>query len=155
MIRQLLYTSKEYKRLSFNDIGNLLVRARSWNYEHGITGLLLHAPDGHFVQLIEGKPENIDELFSRIKSDDRHGDIEVVIDQGVEARAFQDWEMGFADLLCADQMAVENYINDILGNCVDRTSLQLIPVFKMALLHDSHANTSLVPSITSSIAQKA
>lgn len=110
---------------------------------NNITGLLLHAPNGNFVQLIEGDAEDVENVLSRITSDKRHHNISVFIDQVIEHRAFPDWEMGFADLLCSDQTKVEQYIREALRRAPGELALQLIPVFLMLSLHDAHADSSL------------
>ncbi len=145
MTRQVLYTSRETGHLSFNEIGDLLERSRRWNHEHEITGLLLHAPNGNFVQMLEGEDKDIEAVLLRITADDRHEQVKILIDQTVDRRVFPDWEMGFANLLCADQSEVESYIREVLSSTSEELELQLIPVFLMASIHDANADTSLVP----------
>ncbi len=97
-MRQLLYTSQATRRFSEADLIDLLDRARAWNVAHGITGILLSAPNGTFVQILEGAPQAVDQTLARIKADPRHEAIQVLIDHRIPERLFADWSMGFSAL---------------------------------------------------------
>lgn len=62
-----------------------------------ITGLLLYG-GGHFMQLLEGEREVIEDLFERICSDPRHHDVHRLLTFPVENRLFDDWSMSLLNL---------------------------------------------------------
>ena len=61
----LIYSSFATVRLSQRDLLELLRNARTKNEEHGLTGMLLYR-DGIYLQFLEGRHCDIDELLSRI-----------------------------------------------------------------------------------------
>ena len=142
-MRQLLYTSTEAECLSFSDIHQLLLEARRWNAKNGVTGLLLHAPNGRFIQLIEGDADKIDEVFARICSDQRHDDVNILIDEDVEDRLFPGWEMGFSDVLFGDKNSVEEHLSVLFKDFESVTRQRLASIFAMAAVYDTNADTSL------------
>jgi hypothetical protein len=58
----------------------------------GITGLLIFNGT-HFLQIIEGAPDAIDELVERLRRDPRHSALEVRDERAIEQRSFPDWSM--------------------------------------------------------------
>lgn len=63
----------------------------------GITGLLL-VTDGHFLQVLEGESEAINDLFQRISRDPRHGEVRLIQYDSVAERRFDSWSMRLVDL---------------------------------------------------------
>ncbi len=53
--------------------------------------------EGRFVQVIEGYPDELDDLFERLLRDPRHKDVRVILDTTVDSRLFSNWAMGCAD----------------------------------------------------------
>ena len=142
-MRQLLYTSTEAECLSFSDIHQLLLEARRWNAKNGITGLLLHAPNGRFIQLIEGDADMIEAVFARICSDQRHSDVNILLDEDVDDRLFPGWEMGFSDFLFGDKNSVEDHMSVLFKDFESVTRQRLASIFAMAAVYDTNADTSL------------
>lgn len=95
MIEQLIYTSRAAKEMSQKDVDAVLDVARRSNQELGITGFLLY--DGeHFVQLLEGDREHVEQVFDKISGDTRHSGIQALICQQAESRTFSNWSMAYA-----------------------------------------------------------
>lgn len=67
------------------------------NASWGVTGCLAH-PDGHFVQVIEGPASQVEILFSRLRHDPRHMDIEILGQWNPQSRLFATWAMARPDL---------------------------------------------------------
>ena len=89
--------SSATKFLSEEDISSLLQKARRYNLEHDITGILLYI-DGDFLQILEGNKNDIYNLFMKIQTDPKHKGI-IVVHEGKKAiRQFKDWTMGFHSL---------------------------------------------------------
>ena len=92
-VYQLLYHSRATAQLGEAELPELLERARHYNAEHHITGLLLHS-NGYFVQVLEGEETAVRDLFAKIQQDPRHQEVEMVR-QGPGPRRFAEWSMGF------------------------------------------------------------
>ena len=58
----------------------------------GITGLLIFNGT-HFLQILEGIPQAIDDLVEKLRRDARHSGLEVRDERFVEKRSFPDWSM--------------------------------------------------------------
>ena len=66
------------------------------NIRDRITGALA-LPDGKFVQVIEGRKRNLDALMGRIRADDRHTNLVVLVDWSISDRLFAGWAMARPD----------------------------------------------------------
>lgn len=90
----IVYVSIASKKMSEDDLLSLLEKARKHNRLNAVTGLLLYR-DGLFIQALEGWENIIDDLFERIKQDDRHYNVFQVYKRPIAQRRFAKWEMGF------------------------------------------------------------
>ncbi|MEP5937824.1 MAG: BLUF domain-containing protein [Erythrobacter sp.] len=90
-MKQLIYHSRPF---GFDNamLAGILLQARRNNKRDDITGALICRHD-LYIQLIEGPETQIDELYARIASDDRHCDIRLVHTGEVDERIFPDWAM--------------------------------------------------------------
>ena len=71
---------------------NILVTSRSKNPQIGVTGNLIYHSD-LFLQLLEGPPGAVDNLYKTILSDTRHADIVKLRDSPCDMRLFASWAM--------------------------------------------------------------
>jgi hypothetical protein len=104
----LTYVSSAVELFSGDQLAELLETSRSNNERAAITGMLLYK-DGNFMQTIEGPQAAISELRERLDRDPRHRGILVLIDGTREARLFDGWSMGFANLGARDMRDVPGY----------------------------------------------
>lgn len=93
-VQHVLYRSRATMAFSEDQLGALLTESRAWNEAHGITGLLCYS-NGQFVQVLEGTPEAVHQLYARIQRDQRHQQVVTLHDAAGEQRFFADWQMGF------------------------------------------------------------
>ncbi|MBA6293776.1 BLUF domain-containing protein [Colwellia sp. MB3u-70] len=93
----LIYASKAYIDFSKHDIAFLLEKARNKNKSLDVTGMLV-SDSGSFLQVLEGEEKTINQLFSTISGDGRHGNIVKIISEVIPERRFNDWTMGAASL---------------------------------------------------------
>lgn len=93
-LKYLVYTSIASPDLTEESVQSMLATAREHNASAEITGLLLFRT-GTFIQFLEGAAEEIDQLIGRIRRDDRHQDVRVIIEEPVDHRRFPDWRMGY------------------------------------------------------------
>lgn len=93
----LAYVSTETAPLSSSEIRDLLEVARSRNSSEGLTGMLLHR-DASFFQILEGTRVAIDLVFDSIVKDARHQRVNVILNEAIAHREFEDWRMAFIEL---------------------------------------------------------
>lgn len=92
----LIYRSRLAIGTDMSEISGMLDRARVQNHIDGITGYLLYHGE-RFLQLIEGKEDDVRELYSKIENDPRHTDVELLCTEKVQGRMFGKWPMLFSD----------------------------------------------------------
>jgi hypothetical protein len=91
-LKSLTYTSLARLDLEASDIEAIHRTARELNALDGISGLLIFNGT-HFLQIIEGAPDAIDELVERLRRDPRHSGLEIRDERIVGERSFPDWSM--------------------------------------------------------------
>ena len=74
------------------DVHTLSRQASSRNFAEEITGVLLHR-NGHFLHVIEGPKEYVENLFLRIIADDRHKNLRLLFRKIVTCRQFSSSSM--------------------------------------------------------------
>ncbi|MDJ0979538.1 MAG: BLUF domain-containing protein [Erythrobacter sp.] len=92
MIGCLTYQSRAASPPSDADLDELVTRARARNNRHGVTGMLLYE-NGRYLQTLEGPPTGLDTIWSSIRQDERHAEIEVLTQHLVSGRLFSDWDL--------------------------------------------------------------
>lgn len=93
----LIYTSTA---LSLNDsqvYQKIALSSAKYNESREITGLLL-VYNGLITQILEGRAQVVDELYSRIAVDQRHKSPIVLHREAISARDFPHWSMGYQDI---------------------------------------------------------
>lgn len=93
----LLYISDALRPMSREDLDAIRDVSVMNNAKLGITGVLFYSA-GHFVQLLEGEPDAIHELYEKIVRDVRHRKVRLLVERPVDRRIFTDWNMGLLDL---------------------------------------------------------
>ena len=91
-IRQIVYISAARSGLGAEDLQAIFRRSVENNPVSGVTGLLLWR-DLEFMQVIEGPPDAIGNLYARIVRDPRHTLVIKLLDQALPEREFPDWAM--------------------------------------------------------------
>lgn len=90
-IKHVIYISRptHFDHIILEDI---LKTSRSNNPQNGITGNLIYHSD-LFLQILEGPPEAINNLYNKILLDSRHDDIVKLRDAEFHTRLFESWAM--------------------------------------------------------------
>jgi hypothetical protein len=99
-MHQLLYASSTSRNIEAEELDAILAKSQHNNGKLGVTGMLLYA-DGGFMQVLEGEPEILMPLFTKIAADKRHWDARAILNRQAP-RAFADWSMGFRRLRADD-----------------------------------------------------
>ena len=124
----------------------MLRKARAYNAQHRLSGLLLLTPDGRFLQVIEGRRDAVRHLYhNRIAPDPRHYNCRVVDEGPCWERAFPQWRMGFRPATAQHLRTLLSYVPpDGPGLLVPRphTRPELL-----ALLQDFIASGEVVPEL--------
>lgn len=84
------YTGSEDK--AYDVLRDIVSVARKENAKYGITGVLFFI-DSKFLQIIEGYETPLRRLMTNIEKDERHRNIEYLIDVEVPAKGFDGWNM--------------------------------------------------------------
>jgi hypothetical protein len=91
-LKSLTYTSLASLDLDADDLDAIHFKARELNALDAITGLLVFNGT-HFLQIVEGSPDAVDDLLERLRRDRRHSAVEVRDTREIGQRAFPDWSM--------------------------------------------------------------
>ena len=86
------YTSLARLDLQSSDLEDIHRTARDQNVLDGITGILIFNGT-HFLQIIEGSSEAIEDLIERLRKDTRHTGFEIRDRRKVDERSFPQWSM--------------------------------------------------------------
>jgi len=89
---RLIYKSRCAGTVDWNLVNQIIESSEAHNQDDRVTGVLL-ATKSHFLQVIEGGFEEINNLFLRIARDPRHEDVQLVSFTCVESRLFGGWAM--------------------------------------------------------------
>lgn len=93
---QLVYASAATRNVDEQELADILAVSRANNTAKGVTGILLFL-EGSFLQVLEGVPDTVTELYDTIALDSRHDDVVLLMRRMVEERGFGEWSMGYVD----------------------------------------------------------
>ena len=103
-LHEILYINTLAPDQTPNVVGQIVSQARARNAQYGITGLLVF--DGlQFCQHFEGPTRDVLYLADRLTQDARHTDVRVLHEGVLEARRYQRFDMGFAEVEGPDGLA--------------------------------------------------
>ncbi len=94
----LSYVSRAEHRFNNQELTQLLDQCHRENSSKNITGLLLYNGSGTFIQVLEGPESELDELYQKIRQDERHSKVNCISRKNIAHRHFPDWKMGFRNL---------------------------------------------------------
>ena len=89
---RMIYKSKSNKVITWDEVKEIMHSSEAHNSELGVSGVLL-ATSSHYLQVLEGPYETVNEIFMRIVKDPRHCDIKLVSFNTIDARIFEAWGM--------------------------------------------------------------
>ena len=95
--------------------------AKIENQKRHITGVLFFH-DNKFLQIVEGKEGDLRQLMDNIRKDNRHLNVEYLIDTKVEQRGFQEWNMDKFHLDSEQKIS-----RDVLKNLTESFKKNLLP----------------------------
>ncbi|ARN74818.1 BLUF domain-containing protein [Oceanicoccus sagamiensis] len=89
---RLVYKSRSAGVIDWDTVEAIMHSSEANNDHNEISGTLL-ASRTHFLQIIEGKYEDVNDTFMRICHDKRHTRIQLIAFHPVDARLFDGWNM--------------------------------------------------------------
>ena len=93
-MHQIVYFSTASGRQDAIVTAGILAVSRSRNQRDGISGLLVAG--GHrYLQVFEGPTNAASALLARLRRDDRHVGVTVLVHRPIEQRSFDGWSMAF------------------------------------------------------------
>ncbi|GGH09953.1 BLUF domain-containing protein [Mucilaginibacter phyllosphaerae] len=105
MLYYLIYFSTATKLMQKSDLEQLLTESRTWNESHGLTGMLAYIEgsvngrvEARFMQVLEGKQEEVQWIFNKIKKDARHTQVTLLKEADLKERRFNNWSMKFENV---------------------------------------------------------
>ena len=93
-IVRLIYASRLKKKLDHAAVEKIADVSRRNNKKLGVTGALCSSPRG-FLQILEGPPAAVNDLYNRIVRDPRHADVTLLEYVKVPFREFENWSMAY------------------------------------------------------------
>lgn len=104
----LVYSSVASGGLSEDDLRDILQSSQLRNADLNLTGMLLYC-NGKFLQVLEGKKEDVHSLYYKISRDTRHRDLNVLLEGTIATRNFKNWSMGFKSLDVASAQEISGF----------------------------------------------
>ncbi len=109
-----IYSSAATVEFSQAEIVALLEQARKNNAAIGVTGGLLY-DKGSFFQILEGEPDVLEALYSKIEQHPRHNRVTKIVEEPIDSLDFSEWTMGYAGVT-KEQLASIEGLNDFLSS---------------------------------------
>jgi hypothetical protein len=118
MLYTILYTSSANRTFDEDELVDLLVRSRTWNDSHGITGCLAYVEgllhgntQCKFIHVLEGSKSSVQQFFAKIKLDNRYGDLTVIKKGKIDQRKFATWKMGVDRIQLNDNPVLQYFFS--------------------------------------------
>ena len=89
---RLIYKSRARQQIDWGLVKELINKSEENNQDAGITGVLL-ATHTHFLQVLEGGFDEVNDLFMRIVRDPRHDQVQLIAFDCIESRLYGGWAM--------------------------------------------------------------
>jgi hypothetical protein len=100
---RLVYVSTCAPGLGLDDVVSIMRSADPYNTKEGISGMLCWSGE-FFLQCLEGERGEVSRLFSRICTDNRHRDVELIIAAPTNVRWFSEWGMGYSRIMSSHSL---------------------------------------------------
>ena len=107
---RLIYKSRANRKIDWNLVNELIAGSEQSNQGAGITGVLL-ATETHFLQVLEGGFDDVNELFMHIVRDPRHDKIRLIAFGCVDSRLFGGWAMHGVGIFNFNRKLVDELID--------------------------------------------
>ena len=106
----LMYVSYANEPFTQSKLKELLNTCRINNKKRDVTGMLLYI-DGKFLQVLEGRKEDVNFIFENIVKDPRHKKVNVIIEGRLSKRNFEAWHMSFKSFTARQFRKISGFKN--------------------------------------------
>ncbi|WP_300078260.1 BLUF domain-containing protein [Giesbergeria sp.] len=96
-INQLIYISQATRKMSSEDLLDILKIAKEKNQKIDVTGSLFYN-GGWFLQVLEGPLSTLNTLYKKIEKDPRHKNSRILYNEPASFRTFTRWSMNMTNL---------------------------------------------------------
>lgn len=96
-LHQLIYLSQATRKITQEDLAEILDVAKRNNGQIDVTGSLFYN-GGWFLQILEGELKTIKALYSKIERDSRHKNSKILYLEPAKFRTFGRWTMNMSNL---------------------------------------------------------
>ena len=124
-LTSLTYTSLARLDLESADLEKIHRSARELNALDGITGLLVFNGT-HFLQIVEGAHDAVEDLVKRLRRDPRHQGLEIRDERKVATRSFPDWSMDLVRVNASFFEAKETIVEHLPDSVPEEIKLRLL-----------------------------
>lgn len=93
-VLRLMYLSRVWQSMTNSQLEEILLKSRSNNPKHKITGLLCYGGTS-FIQILEGPEDDVIRLYANIIDDDRHHNCKLLDVHLDSKRMFDKWAMAY------------------------------------------------------------
>lgn len=97
MLVHLLYVSQPVGPITSTVTSSILKVSTPRNKSENITGVLCQG-SGLYMQILEGERSKINNLYSLIKEDRRHKNVELILFEDIKKRQYGQWSMALVHL---------------------------------------------------------
>ncbi|WP_296493386.1 BLUF domain-containing protein [Rhodoferax sp.] len=97
MLIRVIYVSTAVGPQTSDVTNSILKRAQAWNKANNITGVLCQG-QGVYLQALEGERPVVTKLYSRIYTDKRHTNVEMIHCESITKRRYDKWSMAHVSL---------------------------------------------------------
>ena len=141
-LRTLLYmSSSELGDLEVDaSVGSIVLTSVKNNAAAHITGALMFSGK-HFVQVLEGHTDALDELLCTLRSDSRHSSLKVLHDTAIHDRRFANWTMAFV----GPSVFVERQVRRLSANADHRECTRVATWLAELMASSQPAQPSAAP----------
>jgi hypothetical protein len=94
-VYQLIYTSQSTPDITEKALAEILAKAQINNFQHKVSGLLI-LYHSNFIQLLEGNKKDLTDLFAKIRNDNRHKNVQIIMEAESSNRLMPTWAMGIS-----------------------------------------------------------
>jgi hypothetical protein len=120
--RRLIYVSHAVGEGGKDALSDILRQSRANNGLNGVSGVLW-AGGRRYLQVLEGSPGGVAEVFAKIASDPRHEQVRIVSDTEQPQRQFGGWTMASLSPGASDPVIRERLLR-ILAELRDNVSAE-------------------------------
>ena len=137
---QLFYVSNSSAECRKSDLDNIIHVAQEKNKERDLTGVLMFRANT-FLQILEGKKEDVLSLYQKLHLDTRHKNLLCIFERETNQRLFTNWSMSYCEIGPIDIQMINEILSwkrQIRGKPISNEKINdFLTIFKTKKLRSS------------------